>query len=277
MHVQQRPRSERQALVVAGRAVAERWRSTAAWTAGIVLIAAMQLSVYPSIAETSAGMQTVVEAWPEALREAFGLADYTTGPGFLHAELFTFVVPLVLVGVAVAAAAGATAGEEERGTADLLLALPVRRVTALTGKVLALVATTTAVGAALTVTLVVGAPVVDLEVSTSGILAAVTVSVLLGLAFGGVALLFGAATGRRATAIGAGMGLAIAAFLLEALAPLADWLEPWQPASPFHWAYAERPLANGLDVQGAALLLAVAATTTFAAGVVYGRRDVRTV
>ena len=276
MHVRRRPASARTALLVARRSLAERWRSLAAWTTGIVLISVMQLAVYPSVASTSREMATFVQSWPEALREAFGLADYTSGPGYLNAELFTFVVPLVLIGVAGSAGAAATAGEEERGTADLLLALPLRRAAVLAGKVLAMVAATVLVGAALAVTLLVGAPLADLSVSTGGVLAAVTASALLALAFGGVALLLGALTGHRGTALGVAMGLAIAAFLLQALAPLAEWLEPWQPVSPFHWAYADRPLAGGLDGAGAALLGLLAVVTVLAAGAVFTRRDVGT-
>ena len=66
----------------------------------------------------------MLDAWPDALKEAFGLDAYTTGPGFLNTELFSMMFPIVLIAVALGAAAAATAGEEERGTADLLLAAP---------------------------------------------------------------------------------------------------------------------------------------------------------
>jgi ABC-2 type transport system permease protein len=263
--------------VVAARTLRERWRSTAAWSVGVALIAVVQLAVYPSVARSAASMQDFVAQWPEPLREAFGLGDYGTGPGYLHAEMFTLIVPLVLVAVAVGTAAAATAGEEERGTADLLLSLPVHRWAALAGKLLAMVAAVLAVAVSLGVTLVVGARVVDLDVAVSGVVAAVLGSVLLALAFGGVALALGAVTGRRAVATGAAIGLALAAFLLEALAPMADWLEPWQGFSPFHWAYADRPLQNGLDGAGAGLLLAVFLAGVVAALVLFERRDVRTV
>lgn len=277
MYAPRPPSSGRQILNVAGRTLADRWRSLLAWTVGVVAIAVVQLSVYPSVAETSEGMQQFVEQWPEPLREVFGLADYTSGPGYLNAEMFSFVVPLVLIAVAVGVAAGATAGEEEQGTADLLMSLPVRRWAVLTGKIAAMVVSVLIVSLALGLTLVIGAPVVDLEVSTSGVAAATTMSLLLGLAFGGVAFLLAALTGRRAAALGVAIGLAIAAFLLHALAPLADWLEPWQDASPFKWAYGEQPISTGLDLGGAALLIATAVVTLSAAVFAFGRRDVRTI
>ena len=69
----------------------------------------------------------------EALRRS-GAPSSTTPrrPGYLGTELFSLIVPLLLIIAAVATGARAIAGEEERGTLDLLMSLPVtrRRVTA---------------------------------------------------------------------------------------------------------------------------------------------------
>ncbi len=270
------PRAWRQVAAIAGHTLVQRGRSLLAWTLGLVLITVLQLSVYPSIMSSGDAMQEYVDAWPEALREAFGLADYTTGAGFLNTELFSMMLPLVLIGVALAAGAAATAGEEEQGTLELLLGAPVRRGAVLAGKWVALVAAIAVVSVAFVVTLVVGAPLVDLDVGAGYVLAATLMLALLALLFGGVGLLLGALSGRRAVALGAGFGLAIAAYLLNVLAPLADWLERWQSASPFEWALGDRPLFNGVDLAAAVLIMAVTAAVTAAAFAVFARRDIAT-
>jgi ABC-2 type transport system permease protein len=139
------------------RSLADRWRSLVAWGSGLVGIGVLQLAVYPSIRSSGEGMQAFVDQWPEAFREAFGLDAYSTGSGFLHAELFSLMIPLVLIGVAVAGAAAATAGEEERGTADLLLSLPTTRARVLLGRGLAVVVSVAGLCVAMFVTLSVGA------------------------------------------------------------------------------------------------------------------------
>ena len=53
-----------------------------------------------------------------------GDLDYVSGAGYLGSELFAFMVPLLLLIAAIGAGARAIAGEEERGTLDLLLANP---------------------------------------------------------------------------------------------------------------------------------------------------------
>jgi ABC-2 type transport system permease protein len=186
------------------------------------------------------------------------------------------LVPLVLIAVAVGAAAAATAGEEERGTAELLLSLPVSRTRVLVAKTLVMLTSVAVVALAGWVALVVGTPLVDLDVAAVDLGAAFVMTGLLGLLFGALALFVGALTGSRAASLGAGIGLAIAAFLLDVLAPLADWLEGWQAASPFAWALQNEPLSTGVDGPGAALLLGVSLLLVVLAWVVFRHRDVST-
>jgi len=265
-----------QALAIAWRTLAQRSRGLLAWTLGLVLGAVMQIAVYPSMASSGDAMQQYVDAWPDALREAFGLADYTTAAGFLNTELFSFVVPLVLVGVALAAGAAATAGEEEQGTLELLLSVPVRRSTVLAGKALAMVVAVAVASAALVLTLLIGDPIVDLNVGAGYLVAATAACAFIALAFGSVGLLLGALTGHRAVALGTGFGLVLATYLIDILAPMADWLKPWQNVSPFHWVLDNSPLKSGLALSGAALVLAVALAAAAAAFAVFARRDIST-
>ncbi len=268
------PAAVPQVLTLTMRTLNERWRSTFGWGLGLVLMAVLQLAVYPSVAKSSASMQDFVNEWPEAFRQAFNLDAYTTGAGFLNAEMFSMMVPLVLIAVAVSGAAAATAGEEERGTADLLLSLPVSRARVVVAKVLATVIAVLLVAGATLLTIAVGAPLVDLEVGFGDLAAGVLMTVLLALFFGAVALLVAAATGKRTVALGTAVGLALAAFLLNALAPMADWLEPWQKASPFHWALGDNPLVNGTDAAMAGLLLVAGLVLVVIADVAYRRRDI---
>ena len=268
------PSGASQVATIANHTLRERWRSLLVWSLGLVGISAIELAVYPSIQATGEGWQAMLEQWPDALKEAFRLDAYTSGAGFLNTELFSMMFPIMLIAVALGAAAAATAGEEERGTADLLLALPVLRGHVLTGKTIAMALGVVVVMAAGAVTIVVGAPLVDLDVGTLEVVAASVMTALLGLLFGCVGLLLGAVTGKRAAALGGGIGLAIAAFLLQVLAPMADWLEPWQKVSPFDWALGSDPLLHGVAWGDVGLLVGVCVLLLGAAGLVYHRRDI---
>ncbi|MGH3372312.1 MAG: hypothetical protein ACRDPR_20185, partial [Nocardioidaceae bacterium] len=75
----------------------DHWRAIASWGLGLGLLTAFELAVYPSIRDRAEEMNRLVAAYPEALRAMFGLEDFTSGAGFLTAELFSLVVPLVMV------------------------------------------------------------------------------------------------------------------------------------------------------------------------------------
>ena len=71
------------------------------------------LSIFPSI-HGNVNFSKLLDAYPEVLRKMFQVEDYTTGPGYLRAEVFSFVAPLLLTLFAVLWGSDLVAGEEER-------------------------------------------------------------------------------------------------------------------------------------------------------------------
>jgi ABC-2 type transport system permease protein len=154
----------------------------------------MIVAVYPTVRE-SPDLNAMVEDYPEALKAfiAFGgELDYASGAGYLGSELFSFMIPLLLLVAAVGAGARAIASEEERGTLDLLLANPVSRRRVVIDKLGALVAEVTLLCLMLWVALVVGAGAVDTDVPATRLGAATIGAGLLAVVFGAVAVLVGA-------------------------------------------------------------------------------------
>ncbi len=105
-------------------------RSFIWWSAGLVGLVGMIVAAWPTVRDNPA-LKRLHETFPKEL-QAFvsfgGEFDYSTPAGYLGSELFSFMVPLLLLVAAIGAGAGALAGEEERGTLDLLLANPISRV-----------------------------------------------------------------------------------------------------------------------------------------------------
>jgi ABC-2 type transport system permease protein len=261
---------------LAGRAFADRLHSTLAWTIGLAAMVALQLAVYPSIREQAEEFRDLIDAYPPAFKAFFDVqGDFTSGPGFLAAEVFGFLAPLCLIAVAIGHLAGATAAEEERGTLDLLLANPVPRWLVVAGKAVAATASLGLVAVALGATLVAGDLVLDLDVGAGRIATAVGLAALLALAFGAVALLVGSGTGRRGAGIGAGVGLAVGSFLLESLGSLSPAMDRWRVLSLFHHASPADALSSTPGAGGIALAAAVVLVAGAAAVLVFDRRDLR--
>ena len=89
----------------------------------------------------------------------------------------------------------------------------------------------------------------DMDISAGHLAAATLSAVLLALAYGAIAVLLGAATGRRTLAIGVTAAAAVAAYLVNGLAPLVHALKVPQKLSPFYHYAAGDPLRNGVSVE----------------------------
>jgi ABC-2 type transport system permease protein len=95
------------------------------------------------------------------------------------------------------------------------------------------------------------------------------------LVFGGVALLTGAATGRRKLASWVTTGVAIVTWFIFSFLPLSQTAEPLANLSPFEWYLGSDPMVNGMDWTGAALLAGVFLALVAVSIQLFRRRDLR--
>jgi beta-exotoxin I transport system permease protein len=251
-------------------------RSFAWWSVGLVGYVALIVSVYPTISD-NADLNKLVESYPEALKAfiAFGgQLDYTSAAGYLGSELFSFMIPALFLVATVGNGAGSIAGEEERGTLDLLLSAPLSRTRIAAEKLGAMCVEVAGLGLVLWLALWVGALSFGLDVSAVHLGAAVVVLVLLATSFGAVAFMLAAATGRKALAIGVTVALAVGAYLVNSLASLVHALEPLQKVSPFYHYAAGDPLHRGLDPWHTLYLAAVGGVAAIVGVMLFARRDV---
>jgi ABC-2 type transport system permease protein len=263
---------------VAVQAVADRVRALPWWTAGIVALVAVNVAFWPTISEQHEELNRLIETYPEALLALFGAGgglDIASEPGFLDSQIFAFMAPVVFLIYALGFGAGAIAGEEDRGTMELLLANPVSRRRLVLEKAAALAVTLAALSVALFLSVWLGGIAAGMEIGPVDLGAATLSLFLLSLAFGLLALCLGSLTGRRGTAVGVAAAFAVGGYLLQSLGPLVAWLEPWTVLSPFaHYASGDR-LRDGLDAGAAGVLLALALALAAAAAAAFERRDLR--
>jgi len=264
---------------VFGKAVHDQWRAVLGWSLFAGLLPALYVALYPSFGSGTmiVQFQQLMDQMPAAYRALFASTglDLSTAEGFLNIELFSFIGPLMLLAVAIALGAGATAGEEEAGTADLLLANPIRRGRVVAEKAAAMVLWTVLVAAAIWVGVAVAAVVFGVDLRLERVAVALVSAALLGVTYGGVALVVGALLARRMAAFGVALMLAVVAYFLNALAPLISVISGWRVLSPFYWYIGNDPLRHGLEPVHALALAVVASACVVAAALIWERRDIR--
>ncbi len=263
---------------VFAKTLRERSRAFRWWCLVTIGFVSLYGSVYPSI-RGKESLNKLLKDYPEALKNLVGFGgnlDFASGAGYLGSEVFSFWAPIVLLAVAIAAGSSALAGEEEKGTLDLLLSLPLSRSRCLLEKLAALVCETSALALLLWILLVIISNTSDMRVSAGHLAAAVLAALLFALDFGILALALGAATGRRALAIGVSATLAVAADIINALAPMASWLDKIKVVSPFYYYSHGDPLRHGVNGTEMLILLVLAVVFAVAAPFLFRRRDLTT-
>lgn len=259
------------------RGLRDHRRALAAWCVGAIGYVALVTAIFPSI-HGSPQFQQLAESYPEVLKSFFGIGaggDITTGAGYLDIELFSLMLPLLVLVMAVGSGARAFAGEEDAGRLELVLAYPVRRRDACLAKGAAVAAEVFAVSAVAGLALLVLDPIAGLDLRAGRLLGAIVSLAALGLLFGWLALAVGAALGSRALAIGIPVVLGAGGYLVNGLHGLAGWLDPFRLLSPF-WLVGSAPLQSGVDGPGLVVVLVVALVVLGAGSLLVEHRDLET-
>lgn len=255
------------------KSLRDRWKVSSAWAAVIVVLASVQMYIYPSVRESGEAMNEFLKIFPKEFLAMFRIEDYTSGVGFLGTELYSMMIPFVFIALGATWGAWAGADEEERGTSEILYALPIRRTSVLLSKMVAawLIMLAVAIVAVSVITL--GGSIVDLDLKDVQLIAATTSCFGIGIFFHGLALAASAATARKGAALGAAVALGLLSFLIFSLAPLVDTFDNILPLNPFEWALGEKPLKTGFDWPGLSWLIGGGCIAYAVALVSINRRD----
>jgi ABC-2 type transport system permease protein len=250
-------------------------RSFIFWSVGLLFLIGLYIALYPSIKESAAELNAYIEKMPEAFRTAFLAegADYASPLGYISSEVFSQMLPILFLFYAIGFGSGAIAGEEEKGTLDVVLSTPVRRSRFLLEKVGSLMVGLLYFSIIIIVGLYIGARFVDIDLTWSQLTSATFMLFLLGLNFGAIALFFGSLTGNRGLAISLATAFAVFSFLLNAFYSLAKDLEKVKDFSPFYHYNHTNALIEGITWSSAGLLIGITVILIVLSIVAFARRD----
>jgi len=247
-------------------------RALIGWGIGLVAITVTYAAVYPSIKQSAADLDKYMQNLPDALRSIIG-ANYTSPAGYLRAELFALLGPVLLLVYGIGAGGKAIAGEEEGRSLDLLLTTPMPRDRVVIDKAITLAVALLALAFLVFVAVLVLGPPFGLDVAVADVAAMCVMFFLLGLVFTWFALAVGCATGRRAWASAGAGGVAVVTYVLNAIAPTISGLAWAQKLSPFRWYLEPDPLVTGIHPQNVVVLVVIAIVCVTAAVWTFRRRD----
>jgi ABC-2 type transport system permease protein len=259
------------------KTIRDRRRSLVYWTFGLLLLALTIELTYPAIRDSQPAIQQFMnKALPENLSSAFAydLNKYGTPAGYLNMEMFFFLAPVLILVFTIGFGTGAIAGEEEKGTLDLLLSFPLPRWRQVVEKAAAMVILALVLVFVLWAGLSIGARIVNMEISLGSLAGMCLSTLLLGIDFGMIALAVGSGTGSAGLAMGVTVALAVSSYLVNGFSTVVDLFRHFQKYSLFFYYIGGEPLASQLNPAHIIIMLIVAIVFLLLAILGFRRRDI---
>ena len=243
------------------------------WSLGLFLYAFVIALFYPSVQELPHLNEILGDE--DSLIRAFAgnIEDFGSPEGFLTAEMLSLTFPLLFIVFNLWLGTSWLAGEERRGSLEVLLSHPVRRSTMLLQKFAAMVSGTAALAVVVFVGTLAGIVAVDIDISLLNVMQAYIGLTLLGVTFGALALFVGAWTGKPSATIGVGGAVGIVGYVANNFGPIVDGMEWSQYLSPLYYFIGGDPMVNGLNPAHSGVLIGACVVLVGAASYLFERRD----
>ena len=244
------------------------------WGIGAGLIGVMVIFLYPSFRGQMACLVDLINSYPSALMAFFGdFSQMSTFLGWLNIEFYSYGPPILAI-FAVVVGTGLIAGEEDKGTLDLLLAHPIRRWRIVTDKFVAFVVATVLIMVLIAIIFVASAAMIG-ETSQLGRIVVATLNIVpITLAGGALALMVSVLFHSRRLANMVALVVIIGSWFLESLGKVVDALKPFRPIALFHYYDSSAALFEGINWGDIGILLALTALLFSIAVLAFQRRDI---
>lgn len=226
------------------------------------------------MSSTGSAYVTMMEDFPEALRNVYGMND-STPEGMAMSGIFFIMAPLVLLTYAIGLGSSAAVGEEEAGSLPMLLTSRLRRRSVLLSK-----SAVVAIGVVVIVVLnwlglLAMASLANLDLSNQNVAGSSIQLLGMVLLFGALSLGISAWRGSSGLGVGVAAGLAVLSYFVSTLLPVVEELADVAKLTPWYLFSGAEPLTSGVDVVLLAIALAIAAVM-FAFGLfTLDRRDLK--
>lgn len=242
-------------------------------SAGMIILTAMVIWVYPSFADAF-DQDELLDAYPPQLLQLFDIETMTSLEGFLSFELYTFGWVILLALYFAYSAAGIIAEDVERGRMDTYLALPVSRSRLLVERFASTSVPIVTVNLLLPPAVLAGGWLVDEPISAADVLATHLLSIPYLFACAGIGLAFSVLFDRAGVAQRAALGVTFFLYLMESLVEGTDY-ELLGAVSPMrYFSPNEILLESSYDFLGAGVLVGMTLALVLASAVVFTRKDV---
>lgn len=255
--------------------VSRRLRGTAIITAGISALVVFMVAIFPSMEAADVDIDEMIDAYPPAMRDAFGIETLASIEGFLAVEIYNFVWVLVLGLYFAYTAAGLIAADIERDRMDLLLSFPVTRSRLLVEKFSSLLVPILAFNVVGAIVVYAGVLAIGESIDPLSVGMVHLLSIPYLLVCGALGLVLSVLVDRADVAKRVSIALVFVLYLIESIAASAEGVEWLQYVSPTNY-YDPTPILvhETYDLLDAGILLVIFLGLLIVSQLLFQRRDI---
>lgn len=251
--------------------ILSRWIAVLSWGAGLSLFGVMYVAIYPQFEDKLAVLADI--SFYQAMR-----IDMMSFEGFIASSL-VLNIPVMMAIYVIVAGCDTLAGEEDRGTLELIVTMPLKRWQIVSMKAIALVVVTLAMlviaGASSAVALIAIQNSVNIVVTPIQLFFAILSCWPITLAILMIGLFFGAYFPNRRTASAATTFIFLLSYFGVMIAGIVESLEFIKYASLFHYLDSSAGVfTKGVQASDVFTLLGIATVFFVLALFSFERRDI---
>lgn len=246
-----------------------------AYGLGLGALALLIVAIYPAFAASGAELEEAMENLPEAYK-AFtgGVLSLTEFDGYLVSQ-YLIILPLILAIFAIIEGTGALRGEEERGSMDALLSLPLARSQVVFHKAIATLLSIALVLVIIGVVLAVSVAFVEEATLALDRLAVVMLNSFgMGALFYCFSLFLSATLPSRRLAGVIGAVFAVGAYFFDAMTEIVESLYDYRYLGPFNYFEPLTILKEDLSFLNSGVLLGASLVFLLGAVLIFRQRDI---
>lgn len=257
------------------KTIYEKRRFVFFWCIGIMALSLLYATVYNSI-NNNASLTKALESTSSGIKSLIGSADFFSTPaGFIHAELFSITMPMILGVTAILLGSSILNKEEETRTIELLLARPVSRHKIINQKFFGLMSIIFLLALSIVLGLWFGRLSVDVFNLDMFITSVATFELMLiALAFGSIALTLSAFRPNRGFAGGVTGAIFTLSYVISTFGNQIQWLRHFRYISLFHYYDTVNILQHKFNIMNFVILVLVIFICLGLSNILIYRRDI---
>jgi len=236
--------------------LSSRWMSIIGWGIGLTLFSSIYIGVYPDMADEMGSLANL------SIYRLMGI-DLASFAGYI-ASIVVQILPVILGVNVIMMATGTLAGEEENGTLELVVAMPLKRWQIVTMKTIALLISIFLImvifgaGSALILNMVIESAELTIDIEPIQLFYALIWTYPLMVAIFGISLFMGAFMPSRGSALIVLFTLYMASYLGNSVSAMVESLEWARNISLFSYVNTTATVfTDGLNMTDTGILLGI--------------------